>query len=180
MKYNVTYKKLNEENFTESSLDKFIRRQEVFRCWRKINGKYMLTPVHYIEDWNLSELRSLAKTIGNGIADGGAAFGAFDGNGPVGFAYLDGMPFGSRKQYLDLAEFYVSAPYRRLGIGRKLFSLICKEAKERGAEKLYISAHSAEESVKAYKSYGCVPAQEINTVLAEKEPCDLQLECVLK
>ena len=57
-----------------------------------------------------------------------------------------------------------------------LFEQICVKAKEFGAKKLYISAHSAEESINAYKKYGCVFAEEPNKAHMEKESFDLQLE----
>lgn len=63
-----------------------------------------------------------------------------------------------------------------MGIGKKLFELACDAAKRLGGKKLYISAHSAEESIAAYKNYGVVFAKEINQELAKKEPYDLQLE----
>ena len=47
---------------------------------------------------------------------------------------------------------------------------------EKGAGKLYISAHSAVESQAFYKAMGCVEAKEINAAHAEKEPFDCQLE----
>ncbi len=136
----------------------------------------MLKPVHYIEDWDLCERRELAERILKGIIGGCFAYAATVNGEIVGFAFLENKLFGSKNQYIDLAEFYVSEPQRRLGIGKKLFDMACNGAKELGAIKMYISAHSAEESIAAYKSYGCVLAEEINFVLAEKEPCDLQME----
>lgn len=53
-----------------TSLDNFQRYQEVFCCWRNIDGEYLLKPVHYIEDWNLAEKRKLAQKILNGISNG--------------------------------------------------------------------------------------------------------------
>ncbi len=175
----IEYKKLSAENFSPTSLDNFQRYQEVFHCWRNINGEYVLRPVHYIEDWDLCERRKLAERILKGIISGCRAYAATADGEIVGFAFLDGKLFGSKKQYIDLAEFYVSKPQRRLGIGKKLFCMACNGAKELGATKMYISAHSAEESIAAYKSYGCVLAEEINYILAEKEPCDLQMEFTL-
>ncbi len=172
----IKYKKLSAENFSPASLDNFQRYQEVFYCWRNVNGEYTLQPVHYIEDWDLCEKRKLAERILKGIIGGCLAYAAIMNGEIVGFAFLESKLFGSEKQYIDLAEFYVSKPQRRLGIGKKLFDMACKGAKELGAMKMYISAHSAEESIAAYKSYGCVLAEEINLVLAEKEPCDLQME----
>ena len=55
-------------------------------------------------------------------------------------------------------------------------SLMWRTATYPSASKLYISAHSARESIAAYRKYGCINAEEINEALAEKEPCGLQLE----
>ena len=73
----------------------------------------------------------------------------------------------------------MSKPYRRRGIGKELFKLACKTAKEVGAKKLYISAHSSKESQAAYRKLGCIEATEINQVIAENEPYDVQMEFVL-
>ena len=80
---------------------------------------------------------------------------------------------------MNLSNIHVSQDMRRQGIGKELFTLTKTWANEHGAEKLYISAHSAVESQAFYKSMGCVEAVEYNQELAEKEPCDCQLECVL-
>lgn len=48
--------------------------------------------------------------------------------------------------------------------------------KESGAKKLYISAHSSEETQAFYKALGCVEAKEYNSKLVAEEPCDCQLE----
>lgn len=48
-----------------------------------------------------------------------------------------------------------------------------------GADKLYISGHSSKESQAAYSALGCKHAEEINEILAEAEPFDVQLEYIL-
>ena len=45
-----------------------------------------------------------------------------------------------------------------------------------GAEKLYITAHSSEESQAFYKTVGCCETCELNQPLYEKEPFDCHLE----
>ena len=80
---------------------------------------------------------------------------------------------------MELVCFQVSEEYRHRGIGRKLFTMICEEAMQLGADKLYISGHSSNESQAAYQALGCRHADEINKILAEKEPFDVQLEYVL-
>ncbi len=172
----ITIQKLKESNFNYCSLDDFMLKQSVSECWRKNGDVYKLTKVNYTEDWDLNKRRSIARQIAELIKNDGAAFGAFCRNKIIGFALIDPLFFGSAKQYLDLAMLYVSLPYRRHGIGRQLFRAACDEAILRGAKKLYISAHSAKESAAAYFNYGCTFAEEINSLLIEKEPFDLQLE----
>ena len=54
--------------------------------------------------------------------------------------------------------------------------MACEEARQLGADKLYISAHSSKESQAAYRALGCSFAEEINEELAAAEPFDVQLE----
>ncbi len=168
---------LNSKNFNINSLDNFILKQPVTKCWRKVDNAYKLLPVCYTEEWNLSERRVKAQKVLSELNSGSIAFAAITAdNSIIGFALLTKSLFGSKKQYAELAEFYVSEPFRRRGIGKLLFDKICWEAKNFGATKLYISAHSAEESIAAYKKYGCVLAEEADNALIEKEPYDLQLD----
>ena len=51
-----------------------------------------------------------------------------------------------------------------------------QEARQLGADKLYISAHSSKESQAAYRALGCAPAEEVNEKLAAVEPFDVQME----
>lgn len=175
----ITYHKLTANNFKYDSLDDFILRQDVKECWRRVNGTLTLMPVAYVEDWDPVQRRERAEEVINELEKGGLAYGAFCEDKVVGFACLAAEFFGSQKQYMDMALFYVSGPFRRQGIGRELFKMACRGAKDAGAQKLYISAHSAKESMAAYYGLGCVEAAEVNRILAEKEPCDVQLEYVL-
>ncbi len=167
---------LSTSNFNEKSLDNFILKQRVTNCWRKIDGTYQLMPVCYTEDWNLSERKNMAQKIISAIHCNATAIAAFIDNSVVGFALLSNYLFGKDKKYIDLVEFYVSEHFRRNGIGKLLFDKICLKAKRLGAKKLYISAHSAEESIAAYKKFGCTFAKEPDAAHTEKEPFDLQLE----
>ncbi len=172
----IIYQKLTKKNFSTNSLDEFIRHQEVTECWRKSDGKLVLMPICFVENWDLSQCRQMAESILNGIGNSGFAYGAFSEGRAVGYIYVSKSFFGSEKQYIELKYFYVSEPFRKMGIGRELFRLVCEEAKRLGAKKLYISAHSSKESQKAYRCLGCVEAAEINREIAENEPCDIQME----
>ena len=170
---------LTRDNFSTNSLDGFIRHQEVTECWRCVDGEWALMPIAFTEDWDLPRLREEAVDILRAIDEGRAVIGAFDGMQVVGYAGL-GERLGSHEQYIELVSFHVSAPYRGQGIGRRLFEAICDAARAAGADKLYISAHSSKESQAAYRALGCMLAQEVDPVRVEKEPCDVQMEYVLK
>ena len=172
----MAYEPLGAGNFTIRSLDQFVRRQHVRECWRRVGGALELRPVEYIEDWRPEERRDMAAQVLRAVEGGGAAFGAFSGGEVVGFAALAGERLGSRGQYADLALFYVSEPHRGRGVGGVLFRLACAAAREAGAEKLYISAHSAAEVVAAYRALGCVEAEESDAHHAAAEPWDVQME----
>lgn len=171
----ISIAELTRSNFRADSLDCFVRHQEVTHCWRMIDGQWQLLPAAFTEDWSREKLRSEAEEILQVIDHGAAAYAAFDGNEVVGFVCL-GEWLGSQSQYIELVSFHVSAPYRGKGIGRRLFAAVCDEARQRGAEKLYISAHSSKESQAAYHALGCEIAQEIDPVRASREPFDVQME----
>ena len=173
---NVQIVQLNSGNFNENSLDHFVLKQHVTKCWRKVKGEYKLLSVCYVEEWNLSERKAMAQKIIFAMQSGCTAFAAVLDRTVIGFALISNELFGKSKQYADLSEFYVSEPFRRKGIGEKLFLKTCRAAKQFGAKKLYISAHSAQESIAAYKKYGCVFAEEPDNAHMQKEPFDLQLE----
>ena len=77
---------------------------------------------------------------------------------------------------MDLTNIHVSEDVRRRGIGKKLFEEATFWEKKQGAEKIYISAHSAVESQAFYKAMGCVEAKQYQQKHVEQEPFDCQLE----
>ena len=176
----IRFEGLTGQNFSERSLDAFVRHQEVTQCWRKIDGEWKLLPIRFTEEWDLQACRRIAGDIAEGLAAGSIiGFGAFDGDAVVGYITVGTARFGSRAQYVQLVEFEVSEAHRGRKIGRQLFELGCGAARALGAERLYISAHSSMESQAAYRALGCVHAEEINAALAQAEPCDVQMEYLL-
>ena len=172
----IGYRELEKDEIDIALFACFNRYQDVRRCWRKENGEWILKEIAFTEQWGLDEYEYLIKCLQNTIKTGGAVFGAFHNNVLVGFASIENQFFGSHKQYLQLSSIHISYENRNMGIGKKLFSLACKKAKELGAQKLYISAHSSQETQIFYKVMGCVEAMEYNTKLVAEEPCDCQLE----
>lgn len=149
-------------------------------AWRVVDGKRQLVEIDYMEtDWpdGYERYRNALESI---LKKGGSAFGAFDSDETLlGFVSLDKTLFGETSKYMLLDSMFVSFSSRGLGIGRKLFELCSSEAKESFAEKIYICAGSAEDTVGFYRSCGCVDALEVNQELYEQDPRDLQLEYVL-
>ena len=174
MKYQ--YQRLDNNNFTGHSLDGFVGRQTVTECWRKINNVWKLVPNVYEENWSLAQCRKIAEDVVHHINLDQTGFGAFDGERIIGFATVSHRIFGVTARYVQLVCFQITEEYRRQGIGRKLFSMACEEARRLGADRLYISAHSSKESQAAYRALGCSFAEEINEELAAAEPFDVQLE----
>lgn len=163
----------------ETFLDGFVRHQQVQRCWRHTDEGWVLTPVCFTEQWDHARLRQEAAELNERCADGNAVFLAWAGHRVVGFAALGGM-LGSRGQYRELSNLHVSEPWRGCGLGRRLFRAACGAARDEGAEKLYISAHSSEESQAAYRAFGCVHATEPDAERVAAEPFDVQMEYDLR
>ncbi|SKC81944.1 GNAT family N-acetyltransferase [Maledivibacter halophilus] len=175
----IDYKELKKTEIDITLFASFNRYQDVKKCWRKENGEWILKAIAFTEQWGSDEYEILVKCLQNTIKTGGTVFGAFYNDVLVGFASIENQFFGSQKEYLQLSSIHISYENRDMGIGKKLFSLACKKAKEIGAQKLYISTHSSEESQAFYKAMGCVEAMEYNDKLVAEEPCDCQLEYCL-
>ncbi len=172
----IRFCRLDDSNFNGRSLDFFVRHQTVTECWRKTDGDWKLVPILFEENWSLEQCREIAEDVSLHMNLDQTGFGAFIGERIVGFATVSHHIFGATARYAELVCFQISEEYRRQGIGRKLFSMACEEARRLGAEKLYISSHSSKESQAAYRALGCTPAEEINARLVAEEPFDVQLE----
>ena len=170
------YKRLDNNNFTGNSLDDFVRHQTVTACWRKTDNDWKLVPNVYEENWSLEQRREIAEDVVHHMNLDQTGFGAFEGERIIGFATVSRRIFGVAARYVQLVCLQISEEYRRQGIGRKLFSMACEEARQLGADKLYISGHSSKESQAAYRALGCSFAEEINEELAAAEPFDVQME----
>ena len=106
--------------------------------------------------------------------------GAFYQGMLKGFVSVESSLFGGAHRYLDLSSIHVSEDMRGRGIGRKLFDQAAAWAGQKGADKLYISAHSAVETQAFYQTMGCVEAQMYHEAHVEREPFDCQLEYGLR
>lgn len=171
----VRVERVTADNVRPDSLDGFVRHQQVCECWRCVDGQWMLLPIAFTEHWDADRLRAEAAELIALSAAGKPAFVAKQGDDVVGFASLGGR-LGIRGQYMELLSLHVSKPWRGQGVGRALFAAVCTAAREAGAEKLYISAHSSKESQAVYRALGCALAQEPDAAHVTAEPCDVQME----
>ena len=175
----MQYRSLRADELNRELFSNFTRRQVVTKCWRKEKGEWKIKEVPFIEDWSEENYATLVSCLKNTILTGGFVYGAFSDNALKGFVSVEPTLFGGEQKYLDLSSIHVSEDMRGQGIGKVLFLAAKEWAKENGARKLYISAHSSVESQAFYKAMGCVEAEVYNRKHVEEEPCDCQLECSL-
>ncbi len=175
----IQYKELSADEINRGLFKDFIRRQVVVKCRRKVNGEWILKDDPFTDDWTEEDYIFLVSCLKNTVSSGGFVYGAFSGSSLKGFVSVEADFFGGENKYLDLSSIHVSEDMRRTGIGQALFLAAKKWAKEHGADKLYISAHSAAETQAFYKKMGCADACIYSKKHIEKEPYDCQLECVL-
>ena len=172
----VEYRKIEPAELTPALLAGFARHQEVKRCWRKEDGTWVLRNIAFTEEWDAADYAHLLECLRGTLAAGGSLTGAFEAGRLVGFASVEAKRFGRERQYCQLSSLHVSFESRGRGIGSKLIQCACAAGRALGAEKLYISAHSAEETQAFYRAMGCVEAEEYDPALTAAEPCDCQLE----
>lgn len=176
---NIQYKVLSENDIEISIFDGFNRFQDVRKCWRKVDNQWLLKDVVFTERWGNKEFESLVVYLKKTVRSGGFVSGAFEVERLVGFVSLENTFFGPIDEYLQLSSIHISYESRGLGIGTKLFEMACAKAREIKAKKLYISAHSSEETQAFYKKLGCIEAKYYNQMLVDEEPFDCQLEYLL-
>ena len=162
---------LSETNFCLNSLDLYNRKQDVNKVYRRIDGEYALVECKYTEDWDLNKKRSVAKKI---CSDEYITYIALENDKVVGFIRLLRKLSGP---YMILDMMQVSSECRGQGIGRQLFEAGKAEARRVGAEALYISACSSEETIAFYRAMGSELANDPIKEIAEEEPFDLQMIC---
>ncbi len=175
----IQYRRLSINEINRNLFKDFIRHQTVTKCWRKENGNWTIKDAPFIDDWTEADYQTLISCLKNTVLSGGFVYAAFDDNKLKGFVSAEPELFGGEHRYIDLSSIHISEDMRNKGIGTVLFLAAKKWAKEHGAHKLYISAHSAIESQAFYQKMGCVEAEEYHPKHVAEEPFDCQLECRL-
>jgi len=153
--------------------------QYIDKAWREVDGHRQLVAINYLDpDWPngfQEHLDGLKDTLKNE----GLVLGAFDGNTLVGVLSLKRPTFGRRNTYVLLDQLFISKNMRGQGIGHSLFFKAAETARLWNANKFYICAGSAEETINFYMTIGCQTVDELNQELYEQDPRDMHLEYAL-
>lgn len=176
----IQYRALEETEICTELFGQFVRRQEVTKCRRKESGGWVIVDHPFIDDWTKEDYHVLVKCLRNTVMTEGFVCGAFCRGVLKGFVSVEAGLFGGEHGYLDLSSIHVSEDMRGRGIGKALFERAAAWAAQKGAGKLYISAHSAVETQAFYQAMGCVDAQMYHREHVEREPFDCQLEYRLR
>lgn len=176
----LLYRTLTEAEIERNLFASFIRRQIVVNCVRRKADGWTVQEDPFVDDWTEEDYSLLIACLKRTVRTGGFVYAAFCDEVLKGFVSVEPEGFGGENRYLDLSALHVSEDMRRHGIGNTLFQAAKYWAVEKGARKLYISAHSAVESQAFYRAMGCVEACEYHMAHVKKEPYDCQLECVLE
>jgi GNAT superfamily N-acetyltransferase len=149
-------------------------------AWRDQDGQKKLVDLDYYEPGFPEGLAHHQEALETTILNHGYAIGAFNKEGMmVGFATLNKELFGKKSTYVLLDQLFISKPYRKKGIGKKLMDLCIDKARSFGANKIYICAGSSADTIFFYKALGCQEVVEINQALLERDPRDIHLEYIL-
>lgn len=175
----IEYRDLPETEITMELFAGFNRRQVVTDCWRQENGQWVIRHAPFIDDWSTEDYQFLIRCLQDTSRAGGLVYGAFENGRLKGFAAVLPEIFGGENRYIDLASLHVSQDMRGRGIGTALILKAKDWARQQGAGKLYISAHSAVESQAFYRKMGCVEAKMYHQKHVEEEPFDVQMELEL-
>jgi len=107
---------------------------------------------------------------------GGYFLGAFENETLRAIVVLDNKFIGLKKDQLQLKFLHIDKAFRKRGLGKILFNRVVKEAKNRGAKKLYISSNENKNTVEFYRHLGCKLTTDKDEDLFELEPKDIHLE----
>lgn len=155
-----------------------IDRSEVIEAVYYLEGgALVLKPEHFdMRGWPPGESEKFTPILEACHNRGGWFFGLFDGEQIAGAAVLESRFIGANGDQLQLKFLHVGRRYRQQGLGIRLFDLAADEARQRGANSLYISATPSENTVNFYLHRGCRITNFPDPELFELEPEDIHLE----
>ncbi len=175
----INYRTLSREGIGQ--LAQIDRTESIEGFYRARDGELVLEEAHWEEpDWSAESKAERIAALQEECDRGATFFGALEGSTLVGMAALNHAPLPSGAGRLELSGLWVSHHYRGRGIGSALVQLVKEEARERGAQALYVSATPTENTVRFYRSVGFRLTNEVDPDLYEKEPEDIHMELSLE
>ncbi len=174
----MEYRQITIEALSPTLFDGFHRHQVIRDVWQLENGQWVIRPApRLIENWGREQHEFICHCLREILSGGGRVYGAFDGGTLTGIAAVEAQRLGSRDQYRALPFLQVSEEYRGHGIGKALFALARKAARQFGGEMLYISSQASTETQAFYAAMGCRDASEPIPEYVRQNPQERQLEC---
>ena len=67
----VQYRELRREEISRELFGGFIRRQDVTKCWRRAEGRWVIRDAPFVDDWTEEEYGILVGCLRNTAATGG-------------------------------------------------------------------------------------------------------------
>jgi GNAT superfamily N-acetyltransferase len=172
----ASIKVLKTSEIKADILDQFDRYQETTSVLRDSDGILKEEDDQFTDDWSQARKRQIVQHFSLCIKEGGAVLTANENGKIIGFAVIEPGSFGTDHTYRELSYIHISRAERGKGIGWLLMKAVKETARSMGADKLYIGAHPAVETQAFYRKMGCVPAQEVNQAIYNREKLDIQLE----
>ena len=174
----MEYRVLSREEIKQ--LHEIDRTETIDRVYHVCEGKLCLKDEHWdVGEWSAAEKERRIAGLQAGFDAGDTLFGAFDGPTLAGMSVLDQCTTAQVAGRFNLAGLWVSRPYRGRGVGRRLVELVQDRARALGAQTLYVSATSTDNTVHFYLSVGFRLADPVDEALFEIEPTDIHLEMAL-
>ena len=158
---NITIRLLTPSDIYPEMLESFNRKQIISDKWVKNGNRYELIKTDEVRDWSSEKKIWLSQYLLQQMNSGGFAAGAFAESKFVGFSCLDGVLQGIAEKYVNLAMLFVDDDWKRKGIGKMLFTQMCLCAEQMKADKIFISAIPAYDTISFYLNLGCVDAQYV-------------------
>ncbi len=151
--------------------------QYIGKAWRDVDGVRQLVEINYQDPTWPNGYDHHFVNLQRTIKEGGRAFGAFDAKEKLlGFATINKPIFGEECKYILLDQLFISLDQRNKGIGSALFKRCAEVASTWAADRLFICAGSAEETIAFYRAIGCSPLTNPIQSFYEMDPNDYQLE----
>ncbi|NBN02475.1 GNAT family N-acetyltransferase [Proteus sp. G2665] len=139
-------------------------------------GKLLLSKQRFdMKGWPEGEAEHYTPVLLESFDRGAPFWGVFEHDRLVAAASVDPKKRGKNGSLLQLSFLHVSHPQRGQGLARILFDYCVEYAKENGADGLYISSTSSENSVNFYQHLGCRLIDIPDPELYEREPEDIHM-----